>query len=124
MRVMDNIGSFRGESSPSTWLFQITTRYCINRLRDGRRRIELLDRERGGWWEESPGTANQEMRAIFADVWANIDAETAEMATYMYLDGMTRDEVAKLTGVSPRTVSNRLEAMRAAAASRDEKEQP
>ena len=43
MRVLDKLDSFRGDSSPVTWLYQLTTRYGLNRLRNEGRRRELLD---------------------------------------------------------------------------------
>jgi RNA polymerase sigma factor (sigma-70 family) len=41
IRVLQCYCEFRGESSPMTWLYRITTNLCLNRLRDRRRRSEL-----------------------------------------------------------------------------------
>src|SRR4051794_9327512 len=42
VRVLGSATEFRREASPMTWLYQITTRHCLNRLRDRLRRAELL----------------------------------------------------------------------------------
>ena len=33
LRLIENIDSFRGESSPATWLYRLATNHCLNRLR-------------------------------------------------------------------------------------------
>lgn len=45
VQVVEQKGRFRGEASPMTWIYRITTNLALNRLRDGRRRDQLL-RER------------------------------------------------------------------------------
>ena len=41
-----------------------------------------------------------------------VPAELQEMVVYFFLDELTYDEIARLTGVSRRTVSNRLASFR------------
>lgn len=41
--VIEKLDSFRAESSPATWLYRLTTNHCLNRLRLGGRRRELVD---------------------------------------------------------------------------------
>lgn len=108
-RVLVHIGTFAGNSSPVTWLYQIATRHCINRLRDTRRRRELLD-ENGDVldWGSPVSSASQEAGALFRDLWRKLDAELVEIGVYYHLDGMTHDEIARVMGVSRRTVGNRL----------------
>lgn len=47
VQVLEKKGGFRGEASPMTWIYRITTNLCLNRLRDGLRRDELLRERRG-----------------------------------------------------------------------------
>lgn len=110
MRVIEKIDTFRGESSPSTWLYQLTTRHCLNRLRDQNRRRELLDETPPGWGG-AVTRADQEAHTLLRQILGHVDEETATIAVYYHLDRMTRDDVAALVGVSSRTVGYRLEAL-------------
>ena len=38
LRAVEKAHTFRAEASPSTWLYQMTTNHCLNRLRNSQRR--------------------------------------------------------------------------------------
>jgi DNA-binding transcriptional regulator LsrR (DeoR family) len=44
-----------------------------------------------------------------------MDAETAQIATYYFIDGMTHAEIARIVGVSRRTIGNRISDLQAQA---------
>lgn len=113
VRVMERAASFRGESSPSTWLYQITTHHCINRLRDTTRRRALLEEAHAPPWGAARVEADQPRKALLREILAACDEETRAIALYYYLDDYSRDDVAALVGLSSRTVGYRLEALRA-----------
>ena len=50
-----------------------------------------------------------------ADLIRQLDDEAIMIATYYFVDGMSHDEIARILGVSRRTVGNRVERLRAAA---------
>lgn len=112
LRAMDKLDTFRGDASPGTWLFRLTTHHCLNRLRDQKRRRELLA-EQGdlGWWRPTAAAAEQERIVLTRELWADLDEELALVGVYHYVDGMSQNEIAELIGVSRRTVGNRLEAL-------------
>lgn len=112
MRAMEKLDTFRGESAPSTWLYQLTTRYCLNRLRDASRRRELIEEQDGVWWSKPSVGVTQESRLLLEQIWQGVDEETALIAVSYYVDGMTREDVAALVGCSVRTVGYRLEALK------------
>ncbi|HMV65676.1 MAG TPA: sigma-70 family RNA polymerase sigma factor [Myxococcota bacterium] len=116
LRVADKLDTFLGESSPSTWLYQVATRHCINRLRDESRRRELLD-QHGLWlgWGAPVTSANQEHTAVLSALWRTANADLIEIGVYYHLDGMTHDEIARVVGCSRRTVGNRLMELQALA---------
>jgi len=113
MRVWDAMNDFRGASSPVTWLWRITTNHCLNRLRDSKRRAELLV-ERAG---EVPGTrqtsTDAETALFLRQIWRSLDPELTVVGMYHFVDGMTQDQIGHILGCSPRTVGNRLVAIRA-----------
>jgi RNA polymerase sigma-70 factor (ECF subfamily) len=111
VRVLQAMGEFRGQSQPSTWLYRITTNLCLNRIRDGKRRRERLQRasEAGdGPLPSGPG-ASPESRAVLQNLLARLPEELAEIAVYYHVDEMEQAEIARLLGVSRRTIGYRLE---------------
>ncbi len=108
LQVVTHQDSFRGESSPATWLYQVATRTCLNRRRDGDRRRVLLDLKGEISWAPTVARPSQEHVAVLRSLEASMDVELIEVGVYYYLDGMTHAEIADLLGVSRRTVGNRL----------------
>lgn len=117
IRAMEKWHTFRGDSSPATWLYQLTTRHCLNRLRDEKRRQELLADEGAPWWGEATAPARQEATALLGQLWNKLDEEVVMIGIYYHLDGMTRDDIATLLGLSRRTIGYRLTALSEAAQS-------
>jgi RNA polymerase sigma-70 factor (ECF subfamily) len=112
VRVLENQRSFRGESSPATWLYRLATNHCLDRLRKDGRRRELLS-EYGFLLVAEAGGADPEARLLSGEVWRALDPELAEIAVHHLIDGMTQEEIARVLGCSRRTVGNRLEELRA-----------
>jgi RNA polymerase sigma-70 factor (ECF subfamily) len=108
-RAIEKLDGFRGESSPGTWLYQLTTRYCLNRLRDSRRRSELIaEHDPASWWSPSTAEGRQERDVLAHELWAELDEESALVAAYYWLDGFSHAEIAEMVGCSRRTIGNRL----------------
>lgn len=109
LRVMDKLDTFRGDSSPVTWLYQITTHHCLNRLRNEGRRRELLDDRAGElFWSQPISKTDQEGQTLLRELWRHLDEEIVMIGIYYHVDGMTHDEIARVVGCSRRTVGNRL----------------
>lgn len=99
-------GSFRGEASPMTWIYRITTNLSLNRLRDDRRRDELL-REHGSPPDTIESTTDAKL--TLAAILRQVPEELREIAVYYHVDRMSHAEIAAVLGVSRRTVGYRLE---------------
>lgn len=121
IRIIRGASDFRHQSQLTTWLYQITTNYCLNLLRDRRRRTELHDGELAPavriQGEVAP--ARSDDLALLRGLLAEGDPKQTQAAVYVYLDGMSHDEAAGLLGVSKRTVGNLLERFSAWAKSRE-----
>jgi RNA polymerase sigma factor (sigma-70 family) len=98
---------FDGRSAPSTFLYAVTTHACLQRLRDRRNRLRLIDEQVRPWVDEvDPRSA--EARAAVQAVLAQLPDEQARAAVYYHLDGMSHAEIAEVMACSPRHVGNLL----------------
>lgn len=122
VQAIQERGSFRGEASPMTWVYRITTNLCLNRIRDEGRRRQLLAERAEEVDEARP--ADAEDKATLARILRRVPEELREIAVYRWVDHMTQDEIAAIVKTSRRTVGNRLEEFRrlalAAAGEREE----
>jgi RNA polymerase sigma-70 factor (ECF subfamily) len=109
MRVMRAGGKVPAEPTPTAWLHCVTTNLCLNQLRDRNRHRGLLSLR---YVPQTSVTANGETRATVLDILRRVPEELQDIAVYFFLDELTYDEIARLTGVSKRTVSNRLSTFR------------
>jgi len=109
MKAIRAFPSFRGESSLTTWLYQVTTNHCLNTIRDGARRRRALERRMP---TREPVAESAEDRVGVDELLQQLPRELAEVAIYYYVDQMNQDEIATLLGVSERTVRNRLREFR------------
>jgi len=110
LRLLDAMPVFE-QTSPVTWLYKVTTNYCLNLIRDSRRQRDLLSRQAASA-ASSPGEAS------LALLLASFAPELQETAVYYFVDEMSQDEIAQMLGISQRTVSNRLAEFRRQASER------
>ncbi len=115
MKAIRAFPSFRGESSLTTWLYQVTTNRCLNTIRDGARRRRALERRMPA---REPVTESAEDRVGVDQLLQQLPRELCEVAIYYYVDQMNQDEIATLLGISERTVRNRLRDFKHAARGR------
>jgi RNA polymerase sigma-70 factor (ECF subfamily) len=115
VKVLETIDRFRAESSPTTWLYRMTTNHCLNRLRDRGRRAELWREHGAPLWTAAVADADQETVAFLRQFWRRLDDELVEAGIYYFVDGMTHAEIARIVGCSERSVGNRLDRLRKAA---------
>lgn len=107
LRLHDQLHTFRGESSPSTWLFRLTTNHCLNRLRNEKRRRELLAQE-SPVWSARVLEPSSEAQVFLDQLWQLLPDELCTVGIYYFVDGLTHAEIASILGVSRRTIGNRI----------------
>lgn len=106
MRVQRHLDRAPDADQALVWIYRIATNYCLNELRNRRRRPELHD--------ELPERPGESLAAILADrdLVARIVRRSPEKlrapAWLHYVDGLAQGEVARVLGASRRTVVNRL----------------
>lgn len=111
LKVLENLEGFRNESSPTTWLYRMTTNHCLNRLRNEGRRHELW-RQCSAPWTTPVELADQDTVTFLRQFWRRLDDELVAIGVSYFVDGMTHAEIARVQGCSARTVGNRLEKLR------------
>jgi RNA polymerase sigma-70 factor (ECF subfamily) len=106
-RLVARPAQFDGRSSPSTFLYSVTTHACLARLRDRRNRVRLLDEQVRPWLSDvDRGTP--EARAAVQAALAQLPDDEASAAIYYHLDGMSHAEIAGVMNCSARHVGNLL----------------
>lgn len=118
LRVIEQAHQFRQESAPVTWLYRLTTNFCLNWVRNRRTRRTLLETFGPGAWPQSHAES-PELAAFVHETWRELDPELAAIGVYFHLDGMTQAEIAKTMGCSERTIAYRLKDLETTIRERD-----
>ena len=108
VRTLKHARRFRREASPTTWLYRITTNYCLNVLRDSARHSRKLQVEVGPRTSAAESVPHPDLRLTIVKVLSRLPRELGEIAVYHHVDRMSHEEIAAVIGVSRRTVGNRL----------------
>lgn len=127
--AFEQIGSFRGESAFSTWLYRIAVRRALNRIRDlGRRPLahaSTIDDPPDGApsldiADASPGPdvihENRETRAVLERGLLALSADFRVVLVLREMQGLSYEEIAEMLGVEAGTVKSRLHRARLALA--------
>lgn len=94
------------DANPMGWLYRVTTNLCLNRLRDAKRRTEILS----GYSVEETQDQDADTTILVRRILERVPDELQDIAVYYYVDDLSHDEIADIVGVSRRTVGNRLAA--------------
>jgi RNA polymerase sigma factor (sigma-70 family) len=99
------------------WLYGATTHACLNRIRDRKNRLRLLDTHVAPLQQESVA-ASAEHALLTRELLAQLPGDLAQVAVHYYSDEMTHEEIARVMGCSRRHVGNLLERLKAALSDR------
>ena len=121
LRAYRALGTFRGESKFSVWLYRLTTNVCIDFLRREKRRSTLsmtvsLDDEEGARQAELPDerysphrqAEQQELRDTLRAGLRALSEEHRQVLILRELEGLSYGEIAALLGVEEGTVKSRI----------------
>lgn len=118
VRLLSTSSGWRGESALTTWLYQVATRHCLNRLRSSRRRQSMLEQMKTSEWALPSREPSQEATVFLNELWHGLDEQTALIGVYYFVDDMSHAAIADLLGCSRRTVGNRIARLQAIARAR------
>ncbi len=105
--------SFRGDASPTTYLFRVTTTTCLNWRRTRRRRREEVVEDFPTVGVEDSVISAHHVRDLLLRVLDEADERTRLAIIYHFVDGMTYKEVGEILGLSGAAVRKRIATFRA-----------
>lgn len=125
VKLLASIGDFRGESGFDTWLYRLVVNRCLDQRRSAQRWIGLIGDFFARPAEASAldGLLRSEMQEQVQRVVAMLPADQRMVVVLRYTEGLSYDEIARITGVSAGTVASRLHRAHKVLAKRLNKEQ-
>jgi RNA polymerase sigma-70 factor, ECF subfamily len=113
LRAFEARAEFTSATSPLSWLYRITTNICLNRLRDSRRRRDILKVAFGA--DELVARPTSDAMLTVRAVLDRVPEEVQEIAVYYFVDQMSQEEISVVMSIPRRTVSYRIEQFRSLA---------
>jgi len=107
LKLVEDPRRLRGEASPTTWMYTVATRLCIDRLRKRARQSRLVE-QYAACLPGSDSGESAEARVFLESLWRTLDDELAMVGVLYWVDGMTTADIGRALGVSDRTIANRL----------------
>jgi RNA polymerase sigma-70 factor, ECF subfamily len=119
VRLWEHREKWRPRSSPRALLYTIARNQALNQRKSAAARLRSLVHRTASAPPQCVTTPAEcteasELRAAIERAIAHLPARQQEVVTLSRFDGLTRDEIAAVTGLSPQTVANYLVAALAA----------
>jgi RNA polymerase sigma-70 factor (ECF subfamily) len=106
IRCLDHCRELRAGSELLSWLYRVTTNLCLNAIRD--RKVRGRAAEDAARHAPVAVAPEGPARRGLADLLSGLGERTQAIVIYVYIDGMTHEEAARVAQVSDRTVRNCL----------------
>ncbi|MBI4420782.1 MAG: sigma-70 family RNA polymerase sigma factor [Gemmatimonadetes bacterium] len=112
IRFWENRARWKSRSSPRAILYTIARNLALNQRASLATRLRLLTDRRlpaeGRWPSPQEGLEAEEFHAALERAIARLPSRQREVLTLSRIDGLSRAEVAEVTGLAPQTVANHL----------------
>jgi RNA polymerase sigma-70 factor (ECF subfamily) len=112
LKLIGNIGQFRGESGFSTWLYRFVSNACVDRTRRAGARAKQVDPE---VLERLPAAGSHEDTFAQAEIAKSVQAAVSTLSPKIrvavmlrYFDDLSYGEIASVLDCSTGTVASRL----------------
>jgi RNA polymerase sigma factor (sigma-70 family) len=103
--------TFRGESSWSTFIYSVTTHKIVDYIRQKKRTLEPVP-ESGAFHDPSVQVENREKVKLVASLLRSLKPRHADILYLHYYLDLSRDEIARIYGISPGRVGVLIAAAR------------
>lgn len=108
LKVFRHLAKAPGDEEVQMWIFRIATNVCLTQLRSLKRRAASPAASIGETQQPKEPLPALENRDLVARLVAHAPEKLSAPAWLHYVDGLEQLEVAKVLGISRRTVINRL----------------
>lgn len=113
LKVIEVGSRFRGDSSPWTWLYRITTNHCLNIIRSRKswqKALEGYSREQLRMSEDPENSSDIVLmnKDSFVKLMEGEEETTQRIIFAYYFDDMTQEEIVEHLEISRKTVYKRL----------------
>jgi RNA polymerase sigma-70 factor (ECF subfamily) len=116
LKLLSNIGQFRGDASFESWLYRLVVNSCLDYHRRRRRFLPLLDEALDDALDRfrAPGESaledmlRDEQEERVQQVVAQLPEEQRIVVVLRYTEGLSYEEIAELLGCRRGTVASRL----------------
>lgn len=110
IKVYNNMHTFKNHSKYSTWIFRISVNYCLDYIRNTKRRHTLLEQPKNILWDLENTTMDETFNRAIARYELSRYPKTTQKVLYMrYILGMTQVQIASKLGISRVAVTKRLQ---------------
>lgn len=108
LKVLSNIGQFRGEAAFSSWLYRIVVNACMDDARGRKLRVPLREQPIDASESQEGGYARAQIAARVRAAVAALPPKFRMAVLLRYFDQLSYEEMAKALRCSMGTVASRL----------------
>lgn len=109
LKVCEAYGGFEGRAELATWIYRVATNHCLNRIRKANNRARVLRVLSFAPRAASPAPEDAAARRdLLAALLTQLGEDEVQLLVHRFYDDMTQEEIARVLGVTERTVRNRL----------------
>ncbi len=118
--IWQGLASFRGDSSPSTWIYRIALNTCVSFYRRNvRQSVDSVSIDNIPDMEAPDNSRSEQLREMYRLIGGLPAMDKAIIM--LWLDEKSYDEIAEVTGLTRNTVATRLRRIKQKLAEQNEK---
>ena len=106
LKLWQGIASFRDRSKLSTWLYRVALNTAISQYRKSKKYMRRQPEEPSYYLSRSSGPEEDQIKALYAGIRRLGKVERAVIL--LYLEELSYEEIAEITGLSKSNVSVKL----------------
>lgn len=109
LSLFERPDQYAGRSALTTFLYSATTHACLNRIRNRKNRLRLLEESASMQPIQEDDSLTPEQLSLVHRTLESMPDELAQVAVFYCVDDLSHDDIARILGCSRRHVGNLLE---------------